>query len=209
MTIAASELVPRVIMHAPEVPTFLAIQALSDSTRELCRRGDVWTPRADLNLSSGTLTITPPGQAQVKDIFDVQQEGFGRLQAATFSQLNATEPTGWQTRTGPAQCYYRTGDTTLVVYPKPADGATFHVRYTLIPAIGETDFEDSVVSDHEDTILAGAIGRLLVQPNQPWSSANEGGRQLRIFENALYMARSRSQAERTTNVARTVSYGGL
>lgn len=209
MTIAASELVPRVIMHAPEVPTFLAIQALSDSMRELCRRGDVWTPRSDLALASGVLTISPPGQAQVKDILDVQQEGFGRLQAATFSQLNSTESSGWQNKTGPAKCYYRTGDTTLVVYPKPADGATFHVRYTLIPALNETEFDDSVVIDHEDTIIAGAIGRLLVQPNQPWSSANEGARQVRIFENALYLARSRSHAERTTNVVRTVSYGGL
>lgn len=203
------DLVPELLLRAPDVPDVLAQRALLRATRELCRRALVWRDEVTIDLASATdnrYALLPPA-GEVVDITRAELQDKHELLPAVPSQL-VHEDAQWRSRTGEPRYYMRWGQDTVSFYPQATSGAVV-MELALTPTVADTQLDDNFAQEWDEVIMDGALHRLLSMPNQPWADGNAAVFHFQRFEQAIDEARSRARDHRQRGTVRVVRYGGL
>lgn len=209
---AITTLYPAVLAIASQAPEILASRALIESAREFCSRTRLW--REDLTAldsaaSTASYTLTLPADSAVVDLMSVKYntENLTPKDSAQLDKIDSE----WRTREGTPVYYKREGTDGLRLVRVPATALTgaIEVYAALKPAFNATSIDDTVLEEHQDTIVNGALARLLRIPKKEWSDKSTSEYYRTLFERELGVASSRGDSGRTANVARKVRYGGL
>lgn len=235
MSRSITELVPEVALEAQGAPNFAILQALSSTTRDFLTRSEAWrqwTNPIDLTLNQFSVVIpnilnddTKKWQRMIR-VAALKWEATGDLlEFRNTQQLQERDPL-WRTRTDAVPCAYTqeltSTDNVLSVriYPGASVATTGALRAQIVLTthsyanIGANAYDSQDVSLPEflfhqfrDTIVRGALARLLRMPNRDWTDKRQSAEYQAWFESDLIRAKSTADAEFGQPVL-TVDYGG-
>jgi hypothetical protein len=181
MTVAFTSFLSEVMPTVNGCPSLVAINAIRNSAREFCRKSRYWqhdlTPFASV-ANQETYTLTPPEDTEIVGIMknpETDKEAVS-FDGVTIEAANGWVPAEYETSTdeNPSWFYVSISDGDYVIRPYPivtqdlADA--FEVKVVLMPSTTATDCDDRIYTDHLETIAAGALFRLLLIPNKPWTN---------------------------------------
>ena len=134
-----------------------------------------------------------------------------KLERKTTAQLDAINPK-WRTDSGGSD-YITLSDDMNDVLVAPLSATTYTsglvVRGSWRPVLGATTFDDRLVSDYSDALLAGAYGRLYSSPGAPWANGDLAGFYMRSYLEQMADAQQAATDSNMTGVVRKIKYGGL
>lgn len=171
---------------APD-PTLTA--AVRWAVRRFCFRASAYrVDLADLALtlnSAGPYDVALPADAVLIDYLRAKQNGIpvAIVRKQDMDDLNYD----WESQTGgQVQAVYPVSTTQIYVWPIPTD-ITYPVKIRAALSLAETatTCPDFILNEWKETIVAGAIGRLRTQTDQPWTDKKDGADRLAEFWNGV------------------------
>tara|TARA_B110000977_G_C11036733_1_gene477337 strand:- start:798 stop:1421 length:624 start_codon:yes stop_codon:yes gene_type:complete len=166
-------------------PLFMIEQAVRDSAIEFCKRTGVYIPEAEeITISAGIndYDLTLPSGTELNYITDIFINKT-RLKAVSYSQLLHTLGDGIERG---VPCYYSQRDnTTFYLAPTPATTTTIRVLCSLKPSATSTSIPDTIGKENREAITSGALFRLQMMPNQPFSNPNMAGAKKQLFDREI------------------------
>ncbi len=206
-------LLPRVVVHAYSAPNNFVRQAIVDSAREFCRETRFWREdlaAVDTVVDQASYTLTLPTDSEVVDFNDIYFSTKRRLLPKTMRQMDAINQQ-WRTQTGEPYYFQRgnNADVKLIYIPQAIEVGAIQANATLQPTSTATTIDDKILADFDETILHGALYRILRVPNKNWSDLKTANYYEGLFREKVDKAISRGTDERQKGVRRVVKYGGL
>ena len=206
-------LLPRITVHAYSAPNNLIRQAIVESAREFCRETRFWREdlaAVDTVVDQTTYALTLPASSEAIDFNDVYYSTKRSLIAKTIRQLDTINHQ-WRTQTGEPYYYMRVDNASvkLVYIPQEVITGAIQVNAILQPTLATTTIDDVILEDYDETIVHGALYRVLRVPGRAWSDMSTANYYEGLFRAKLDEAASKATDGRIKGVIRTVSYGGL
>jgi hypothetical protein len=208
-----SDLIPSVLAHAPSAPDPLVSRLLVDAAREFCEETRYWADdslTADTTVKGSVYTPALPADAMVVDVQGVEHNG-KPLILSTPAKTGRELGDDWRAQYSTPRFAIRSGVASVRVAPGTSEAATAALRFILElkPTVGATTLDDVFAEPYSETIVNGALARLLAITDKPWSSVSGAARFLTLFYSKFAEASSKADNNRTRNVPRKVKYGGL
>jgi hypothetical protein len=181
MTVAFTSFLSEVMPIVNGCPSPMAINAVRDATLEFCRKTRYWqhdlTPFASV-ADQETYTLTPPTNTIIVGIIKNIPEN---LPAVSFNGVTIAEAHGYlpaeheSDSASTPEGYYLSiigNEYTIRPYPIVNEDVAdaFEVKVALAPSRTATGCDDRIYTDHVETIAAGALSRLLLIPQKPWTN---------------------------------------
>ena len=172
MPVSLDLFVPDVATEALGVPDILARNEVRHAVIDLCRRSHVWNEvQAPQPYTAGqaAYVLAPPTGADVISVLGITADGERPLAPTTLPVLTAMMP-DWQTKQGRVLYFTQgqPGDIRLVRVPETAGTFEPHVVYA--PSADAMEIPDALYRHHYETIINGALGRILMMNSKPWSN---------------------------------------
>jgi len=181
-----ADLLPELLVDAPECPDATARAAILGAAIELCNDSLVWNEIQDpiaLIDEIPTYDIDTPSQAEVVAVMGAWLPS-GPLLPKTLSEIVQMYP-NWQAASSPSPEYYNNvpGNSTIRVFPIPvnAQRAPMTMRVAYAPIRTADELPDALVRAHQELLMRGARARLMLQPRKPWSDARLGAFNAELF----------------------------
>ncbi len=152
------------------VPDFMVERAVRDSAIEFCKRTGVYIPEAEevlITKGVNEYDVSIPSGTEMNFITDVFNNKT-RLQAVSWSEL--LQRVGDGEEQGSPKYYSQKDNTTFYLAPIPDASDTLRVLYSLKPSASSTSIPDTVGKENREAITQGALYRLQLMPNQPFSN---------------------------------------
>jgi len=152
-----------VALVTKNAPDFIVEEALLDATRQLCVESEIWQVMTEIDTSKGDneISISAPSGASVVRVMWATL-GNRKLQAvdhATYATL-FIEPS-----VSLPEYYYQLNATNLVVFPSPSAGEIGQARIVCTLRDGSTTLPDDLYSLYRESIVFGALSRVLATPS--------------------------------------------
>ena len=163
-------------------PDFLIERAIRDSAIEFCKRTGVYIPEPEqvaVIAGINEYEVTVPTGTEMNYITDVFADQ-KKLQPVSFNEL--LEKLGDETQRGTPKYYSQRDNSSFFVAPIPSTADTFRVLYSLKPSSSSTSVSDFVGKEHRETIAQGALYRLQMMPNQPFTNPGAASMNKQLFE---------------------------
>jgi len=206
-------LLSRVTVHAYSAPNNLIRQAIIESAREFCRDSRFW--REDLTaldtvVDQSSYTFTLPTDSEMVDYSNIYYSTKRQLIAKTMRQLDTINHQ-WRTQTGEPYYYMRenNADIKIAYIPQEIIVDAIQANAVLQPNLAATTIDDKILNDYDETIIHGALYRVLRIPGRPWSDLKTANYYQGLFLTKVDEAGSRATDGRQKGVIRTTAYGGL
>lgn len=175
-----SKFLPMVLPHAPECPHSVATFNLRLAAIEFCERTRCWRHITTLNMESGKRALCAPPYAAIHQIERAVFEGDKHLEPIQFSDVDEAsfEPDEQGDPRYITQAAYnairilpfRTGKLELSMFLKPVNGTDMQEDASGMTVDAYDVVPDFIYKMHAESIAAGALSRLLAQPNKPWTN---------------------------------------
>lgn len=210
MAITYETLLPEILPMVPGCPDTLIETNIRSAVVELCERASVYQVELDpLTTVSGIFEydLETPQDTSVRKILWVTHKGKD-LEPLTTTLLEQRLPK-WREESGVPEYFVQKSSDLFLLAPIPADtlvGSTI-VRAILRPTHTSTACDNDVMNDYRDTIINGALTRLLRVPNKDWSDLQGASIYGQLFNQGVEDAERRSR-NADTAVRRSVKYGG-
>jgi hypothetical protein len=178
---------------------------------ELCERASVYQAELDPLTTVGNIyeyDLEAPSGTAVQKILWITHEGKD-LEPLTSTLLEQRIPK-WREGNGVPEYYVQQGVSIGLASPDPNSQRALSstiVRAVLKPTHTSSACDDGVMNDYRDTIINGALFRLLRIPNKEWTDL-QGARVYGSLFNEGTMIAERKARGADTGVARRVRYGG-
>jgi hypothetical protein len=104
--------------------------------------------------------------------------------------------------------YLKDDGNRLSLFPSPDDSGEFTIRVVLRPAATSNGIKSTVLDDYKETILYGALFRLLRHPAKEWGDPKGAEMYGNLFTIGLRDAEIKSR-QADTGIARSTKYGGI
>lgn len=196
-TIQLDRFLPLVSPHCPGAPEFTVTRNLRLAAIEFCERTRCWRHLTTVAITTDGQAIAAPAYAAIHLIERATWEDGTDLDPVQFSDVDeqaATEATGTPPRYI-TQAEYNTvrvlppqttGDLSLSLFLKPVNGEQFAPA----PVGGGTRDALDVVPEflwtmHAEPIASGAVARILMQPEKPWTNPSLAAVHMQRFETAM------------------------
>jgi len=225
------ELLPYVLPAVPTCSNMLAVQSLRRAAIDLCQESRIWRSTQHplpLGNESCEYEFEPPDTAERVRIEWVTYEG-RRLEPTTELQLFKCNPE-WPTRTGKPTHFLEMNTKAIRLWPTPENWFSAVDSNMPLPTINETDYDKqpcaitvrisckpsitasgmdgTVLDDHYNAIVNGALAYLFMIPGHPWSDVTMGQQYQGAFTQGV--ARAKYQAvDGNLSPFRATTYGGL
>lgn len=212
MPINYETLLPDVLPLVSGCPDTLIENSIRSSVIDLCERASVYQQELETVTTVSNAyeyDLEPPNGTAVHKILWVTHNG-ASLEPTTSLLLEQKLPkwrdTGY---TGTPKFYVQQTSKLIWLVPVPAATGidSTIVQAVLKPTHSSTVCNDDVMNNYRDTIVNGAIFRLLRIPNKDWSDLSSASVYSSLFNQGVEAARIR--ATNSEGVARKVSYGGI
>ena len=154
------------------VPSFLLEKAIRDSAIEFCKRTGVFIPEPEEILITGGINeydLSLPTGTELNFITDIFANKT-RLEAISYSAL--LHKIGDGAEKGTPAFYSQKDNTSFFLAPIPDVADTLRVLYSLKPSANSSSIPDTIGKENREAIAQGAIFRLQMMPNQPFSNPN-------------------------------------
>lgn len=213
MATTYESLLPELIPMVPGCPDTLIENNIRSAVIELCEKAAVYQAELDpVATVAGTYEydLEPPSQTVVHKIMWVTHKGRD-LEPTTTTILEQRKP-NWRDaeNRGTPEYFMKITQSLFWMVPVPNEtlASSTIVRAQLKPTLTSNATDDEVMSDYRDTIVSGALFRLLRMPSKEWT--DYAGAQVygALFQEGIQQAERRGR-HADVGVARRVSYGGI
>jgi hypothetical protein len=210
MAISYETLLPDILPMVPGCPDTLIKNNVRAAVIELCERSSVYQLELDPLTTVGNIyeyDLEAPSGTTVQKILWVTHAGKD-VEPLTSTLLEQRIPK-WREGNGVPEYYVQQGSSLvwLVPIPTATSVSSTIVRAVLKPTHTSTACDDGVMNDYRDTIINGALFRLLRIPNKEWSDLQGASVYGSLFNEGTVIAERRARGA-DTGVARRVRYGG-
>jgi hypothetical protein len=167
-----------VATHCVGVDDPRALQALALSARELCQRTLVWQDVTQANVVAGVseYSVDLPAQTDVARVLSATVSGSGMNLTPTHLVTEPKALVGGGDLGRPTCAYFQTATSIDVkLYPPPSESEVggLVIKAAYAPLISATAIDDEVFAQYQETILHGALYRLMVTPEKSYSSPTQ------------------------------------
>jgi len=212
MPIGYEELLPEILPLVPGCPDSLIENTIRSAVIELCQKSEVYQIGLDPVSTFPNMheyDLEAPRETSVQKILWVTHQGRD-LEPVTTTLLEQRLPR-WRNKSeaGVPQYFVQQTAKTFWLAPVPAVqkiNSTI-VRAVLKPTFDSKACDTDVMNDYRDTIINGALFRLLRMPNKEWSDLPSAAVYGQLFTNGIEDAERRAR-KADTAVTRRVKYGG-
>ena len=211
MAIKYETLLPEILPMVSGCPDTLVENNIRAAVIELCERASVYQAELDPVTTVSNIyeyDLETPTGTSVQKVLWVTHQGKD-LEPLTTTLLEQRLPK-WREESGVPEYFIQQTSSTFVLAPIPSDtvvGSTI-VRAVLRPTHTSTACDEDVMNDYRDTIVNGALFRLLRIPNKDWSDLQSASIYGQLFNQGVTDAERRSR-NADTAVRRSVKYGGM
>ena len=213
---ALTELVKDVQVVAPEVPKFVVERQLLRASRDFLEFSRAW--RVDIQVgvtdSTATTDITNllPTNTELVDVISMKNSSGGQPVTATTT-ANLENNTSYRRNQEALDAnWFLLEDNNILrfVYtPSTTVANKYYTRVAVKPTLSAAAVDDRVLNKYDETLVDGALGRLLAMPRKPWTDFALAEFYYVQFESEKQAARTEAAEEFQTGVPRKVKYGGL
>lgn len=213
MAISYESLIPEIAPHLYGCPDMLIESSIRSAVIELCEKAHIYQSELDpLTTVSGIYEYdleALPGTSVHKVLWVTH--GGKDLEPMTTSLLEQRLPKWREASQASTPQYFVKQSSSLVwLVPVPATtevGSTI-IRAVLKPTHTSTACDNDVMNDYRDTIVNGALFRLLRIPNRDWTDYKHAQTYGLLFAQGVVDAERRAR-NADTGVSRSVRYGGM
>ncbi len=185
MSIEIDELLPEVLLYAPNCADIVAYRFIREAATELCRRTRAWR-------ENETMLVTTPesqGIITIEDakIFEIEAAALDEnpLVPKTPAWLDDNYP-GWldsYSDTGPARFVTQIAPDTVTIVPKVT--GTLKMRLVLEPTRTAMTLPNFVLDQYATDVGKGAAGRIMLLPNATVGNPEYGAQLVAEFKSLL------------------------
>lgn len=185
---------------APDVKTELIAdpsdpvveRAVRNAAIEFCQDSWIWREYGSpVSITSGEsrVDLEIPAGADLATVISVSLDGI-TLDPESGDALSRYHPR-WDTDRGAPKRYTQVDPSYLILSPVPDANYVDQlvICYALMPKRTSTGFPDWIANQWWDGIVAGAVARLMLTSNRPWSDLKVGPIKRRIFDDAVAQAK--------------------
>jgi hypothetical protein len=159
-----------VVPDLPGCPLVVVEAALRRAAIAFCEQSLVWKAEHDeIDVVSGTAdyAFVPPSGAVVHAIDYAEFDG---EEIESHAGRTDIEIEDWRNETGTPE-YVLGGATSLLLVPEPDVDGTLTLTVILKPTPTATGVEDFIFNEYRETIVHGALARLMQSPRKPYTDA--------------------------------------
>lgn len=155
----------RVLPSVDACPAPIAEQAVRDAIDSFCRQSRIYRGVQTVALTSGdgTYTLTPPANAVVVETL------YARIGDDLLEPLIPELESRLLIGNGKPEYIKHTTPGDIEILPAPAETGSMSVTVIYSIDLTTTDFP-SILDQWREEISFGAMARLMVMPNKPWSN---------------------------------------
>ena len=210
MAISYESLLPSILPIVSGCPDTLVENNIRSAVIELCEKASVYQAELDPLTTVGNIyeyDLEPPSGTTVQKILWITHQGKD-LEPITSTLLEQRLPK-WRAGNGVPEYYVQQGSSLVWLAPIPTTTGVSStiVRAVLKPTHTSTACDNDVMNDYRDTIINGALFRLLRIPNQAWTDLQIAGVYGQLFNEGVENAERKARGA-DSGVARKVRYGG-
>lgn len=214
-TVAYDSLLPDIIPMAPEAPDMLITKHIRASVVELCEKTSVYQIELDpISSVSGQYEyeFDAPAGTSVQKVLWVTHDGrdLEPISSALLEQRKPKWRTSEAATTGVPEFYVKQSSSAFWVVPPPSATVAdaIRVRAILRPTHTSNSCEAEIMNDYRDTIINGALFRVLRTPGYGFTDYAGGQVYASLYNSQLEDAERRARFG-DTPIVRKVGYGGL
>lgn len=213
MAISYETLVPEIAPYLYGCPDFLIINSIRSSVIELCEKASVYQAELDPVTTVSKIyeyDLEAPSGTSIQKILWVTHQGKD-LEPITTALLEQRLPKWRETANASIPIFFVKQTSALfwlAPMPSTTSVSSTIMRAVLKPTHTSTACDDDVMNDYRDTIVNGALFRLLRIPNKDWTDVKAADSYGTMFNIAVIEAERRAR-QADTGVSRKVSYGGI
>lgn len=138
-----------------------------------------------------SVTVTPTSGEQ--ELVRIEQTWYDEgppLSGLTGDEISEQFGDYWQAHTGVPKAFIEETPGVLRLYPIPVDAATIGLvaRIAVKPSEVSTGIPDELAVKHRQALTDGALGKLMLYVDKPWSNLEYGGKHSLDFMTAINSA---------------------
>jgi hypothetical protein len=193
--VSYSLLLPEINLHAKSAAEPVAINAIRNACVEFCRDSLYLTQDFDpVPVIAGTAEYEPdlPSTAYtIGQIIDPIYVNDRIVRALPPAQLRRAYGSGWRTKTGTVERFvmFDPGVITLVPIPDTSYPTGLVGQYALVPTRTSTTIRDTLLEDFREEIAAGALARLLMEPETGYQNPELAKGMYQMFRKGVSAAK--------------------
>lgn len=191
-----SDLLPEVLPWLSADPSDPVTEnAIKHAAIEFCDSSWVWRVIADpIDIVAGEAfyDLEPPTGADVSSVLNVQVAD-QPIDQKSIDWLNTNTP-GWRTTPGTPRYFTQVDSEQLILANLPDTSISQGLTMTLAlaPSLTSTSIPKWLASQFLDAIVQGALARLMMMPDKPWTAFKSGLDNRDGFRSATANARATS-----------------
>lgn len=167
--------------------------AIRRAVTEFCADSWIWQylpDPLDVTANEAAVDLEPPGGADITAVLHVALDGTP-LDKRAAHWLDANLPR-WRTDTATPRHYTQIDTDQIILAPVPASSGSGVLTMTLAlqPSHTATGFPRWIFKLHEAALVDGAVSRLMLMADKPWSNAANGADRRARFHDAKANARA-------------------
>ena len=210
MAISYETLLPEILPMVSGCPDSLVQNSVRASVIELCERASVYQAELDPLTTVANIyeyDLEAPSGTSVQKILWVTHEGKD-VEPITTTLLEQRLP-NWRDGSGVPQYFIQQTSSLFILAPIPMVTSVNStvIRAVLRPTHTSTSCTNDVMNDYRDTIVNGALSRILRIPNKDWTDLTGAQIYGSLFNQGVESAERRAR-HADTGVHRSVKYGG-
>lgn len=213
MATSYETLLPEILPMVPGCPDTLIETSIRSAAIEFCEKTGIYQAELDPITTVGGLyeyDLEPPNQTTVHKIMWATFDGKD-LEPISTTLLEQRKP-DWRNADyyGTPEYFVKQSQSTFWMVPVPSATmvSSTIIRVQLKPTHRSTACDDVVMEDYRDSIVNGAIFRLLRIPGRDWTDLASAQIYGSLFAEGLQRA-EREAKHADQGVARKVKYGGI
>lgn len=205
-----SDLISEVLPYLAAYPSdTLAENAIKRAAIEFCSGSMIWKhlPDAmDVIAGENEYILELPQGAEVSMVLNVSLDG-AQLDPKTVDWLDS-QCSGWLTDAAKPDYYTQIESEKIILAPLPSETVTagLVLSFALQPSLTSTSFPKWIFSKFPYAITDGALAKLMLIPNKPWTDIQNGSDRRSRFESAIGTARESSSKALGRAPIRSTSY---
>lgn len=213
MAIAYESLLPDIIPMVPGCPDTLIETNIRAAVIELCEKSGIYQAELDPVTTVANIyeyDLEAPSGTAVHKIMWAVHDG-NDLEPVSTNLLEQRLP-NWRdsANAGTPEYYVKQSQSLfwLVPVPQATMASSTVLRVQLKPTHTSTTCDNDVMNDYRDTIVNGALFRLLRLPSKDWTDYTGAQVYGSLFAEGIQAAERRAR-HADSGVARKVKYGGI
>lgn len=183
---------PYVLPHVPGAPDVACVQEIRKAAIEFCEQSKVWQsimPAIGVTALTAEYAVPVPTDANSVMVMELYFRG-SRLPPKYPDQLKDTMH-NWFDQTGEPRWFTQLDQDNVRLIPIPAatESAVLRMRTAFKPTHEATTLPDILWTQYRNEIAQGAMGRLMLTPDKPWTNVELGAALLQQFDSAVSKAK--------------------